>query len=134
MAMARMGLALGGVATPVAALDLAHKAGTGAEYFHARSSAYVVVVLGLAAIWAWAILATGSLSMALGGGVLAGGALGNLASLALWPGVPNPIELNRIAFNLADVFVLAGFLLTAVATLVFALRNRERLGEPVRLR
>jgi lipoprotein signal peptidase len=66
--------------------------------------------------------------------VLAGGALGNLASLAFWPGVPNPIELDPIAFNLADVFVLSGFLLTTAATLVFAVRNRERLGEPVRLR
>lgn len=132
--MARLGFALVGVATPVAALDLAHKAGADAEYFHSRSLAYVVLVLGLAAVWGGAILATRSLSMALGGGVLAGGALGNLASLALWPGVPNPITVDRIAFNLADVFVLAGFVFTAGATLVFALRNSERLGEPVRLR
>ncbi len=132
--MKRTPLALGGIAAVIAGIDLAHKVATSADYFHARSSVYVVVVLGLAAVWAAAILATRSLSMALGGGVLAGGAFGNLASLALWPGVPNPIELNRIAFNLADVFVLAGFLLTAGATLVFALRNRERLGEPVRLR
>jgi lipoprotein signal peptidase len=131
--MFRASLALSGTMAVVAAIDLAHKAGTQADYFHARSAVYVVVVLGLAAVWAGAILATGSLSMALGGGVLAGGALGNLLSLALWPGVPNPIELEPIAFNLADVFVLSGFLFTVAAALVFALRNRERLGEPVRL-
>lgn len=132
--MKRTALALGGIAAVVAGIDLAHKVVTSADYFHARSSVYVVVVLGLAAVWAAAILATRSLSLALGGGVLAGGALGNLVSLGLWPGVPNPIVVEPIAFNLADVFVLTGFLLTAGAALVFALRNRERLSEPVRLR
>ena len=131
--MFRASLALAGTMAVVAVIDLVHKATTQADYFHARSAAYVVIVLALAAVWTGAILATGSLSMALGGGVLAGGALGNLVSLALWPGVPNPIELDPIAFNVADVFVLSGFLFTVAAALVFALRNRERLSEPVRL-
>ena len=129
--MARMGLALVGVAAPVAALDLAHKAGTDAEYFHARSPAYAVLVLVLAALWAGAILATRSLSMALGGGVLAGGALGNLASLALWPGVPNPIVVDGLAFNVADVSVAVGLVLLLPVLIAFAVRNRERLFEPV---
>ena len=115
------------------AVDLAHKASADTEQLHARSPIYVVIVLGLAAAWAATILATRSLSLALCGGVMAGGALGNLTSLALWPGVPNPIELEPIAFNLADLFVLGGFLLTSGAALVFAARNRERLYEPVRL-
>jgi hypothetical protein len=55
-------------------------------------------------------------------------------SLAFSPGVPNPLVLGPIAFNLADVFVLAGFALVAGATLVFALRNHDRMSEPVRLR
>lgn len=132
--MKRKALALGGIAAVLAAVDLAHKAGTDAQYFHVRSPAYVVLALVLASLWAGAILATGSLSIALGGGVVAGGTIGNLVSLALWPGVPNPIELEAIAFNLADVFVLSGFLLSSGATLVFAIRNRERLREPVRFR
>jgi lipoprotein signal peptidase len=131
--MFRASLALAGTTAVVAAIDVVHKATAQADYFHDRSSAYVVIVVALAAAWAGAILATGSLSMALCGGVLAGGAVGNLVSLALWPGVPNPIELDTIVFNLADVFVLSGFLFTVAAALVFALRNRERLGEPVRL-
>jgi hypothetical protein len=61
----------------------------------------------------------------------ASSALGNLTSLAFWPGVPNPIELDSIAFNLADAFVLLGFATTAAATLTFAVRNRERLREPL---
>jgi lipoprotein signal peptidase len=116
-----------------AAIDLAHKASVDAAHMHPRSPVYVVVVLGLAAAWAVTILATQSLSLALAGGVLAGGALGNLTSLAFWPGVPNPIELEPIAFNLADLFVISGFLLTSAAALVFAARNRERLYEPVGL-
>ena len=70
------------------------------------------------------------------------GALANAISLALWPsyhGVPNPFfagdEVRGIAFNLADVFlVIGGLLLLPAATLVFAARNRERLGERVGLR
>jgi lipoprotein signal peptidase len=126
-------LVLFATAILVAAVDLAHKASVDAAHMHARSPVYVGVVLGLAVAWATTILATRSLSLALAGGVLAGGALGNLASLALWPGIPNPIELEPIALNLADLFVLGGFLLTSVAALVFAARNRERLSEPVGL-
>ena len=114
-----------------AGLDLAHKATVDATYLHPRSAAYVGVVLGLAALWSAAILATRSALIALAGGVVLGGALGNLVSLALWPGVPNPIELEPIAFNLADAFVLLGFVTTATATLVFALKNPERLRERI---
>jgi hypothetical protein len=126
-------LVLFATAILAAAIDLAHKASVDTAHLHARSPLYLVVVLGLASAWAATILATRSLSLALAGGVLAGGALGNLASLALWPGVPNPIELEPIAVNLADLFVLSGFLLTSAAALVFAARNRERLYEPVAL-
>jgi lipoprotein signal peptidase len=127
-------VALLGTAMLLAAVDLAHKAAAGAEDLHARSAGYAVVVMVLATAWVVAILAAPSLSLALAGGVVAGGALGNLASTALWPGVPNPIVVEPIAFNLADVFVLAGFVLVACAALGFALTNRERLREPVRVR
>ena len=132
--MPRTALALVGVAGFLAAVDLVHKAEAQTDLFHSRSPAYAAVVVVLAAVWAATILATRSLSLALTGGVLAGGALGNLASLALWPGVPNPIVVEPIAFNLADTFVVSGFLLTTTAALVFALQNRDRLREPVRLR
>ena len=114
--------------------DLAHKATVDAAYFHPRSAGHVAFVVMFGCVWVAAILATGSVWISLAGGVLAGGAIGNLVSLAVWPGVPNPIVLEPIAFNLADVFVVAGFVLTAAASLAFAVGNRERLGEPVRLR
>jgi hypothetical protein len=132
--MLRSAFLLGAIAMVLAALDLAHKACGGATYFHARSLSYVLVVLVLSTSWAAAILATGSLSLAVGGGAVLGGAAGNLVSLAFWPGVPNPIEVGAIAFSLADVFVLAGFVLVALVTLVLLLGDREWLSQPLRLR
>lgn len=130
--MARPGLALAGTATLLAALDLAHKADARVEYFHARSASYVLVVLVLSAAWTLAILATRSVALAVGGGAVLGGAGGNLLSLAFWPGVPNPIEVSAIAFNLADVFVLVGFLAVALVTLALLRGDPERLSRPVR--
>jgi len=129
--MARAGIAFGAVGALVAAMDLGHKAASDAAYLHARSLAYVVVVIGLLAIWSGAVVLTRSLPLAVSGGVVAGGAVGNLVSLALWPGVPNPIVVDDLAFNLADASVFVGFLLTAGAALAFAAENRDRLRQPV---
>ena len=132
--MRRVGIAFAAAAFAAGGADLAHKASSEAQYLHQRSASYVVCVLALGAAWAAAIVATRSLPMALGGGVLTGGIAGNVASLALWPGVPNPIELEPIAFNLADVvFVVAGFVSVALAALALVVREPERLHDPVRL-
>jgi hypothetical protein len=122
------------MATMTAAVDLAHKAAAGTEHLHARPGSYAFVVILLSAAWTAAILATRSLSLALGGGVVVGGAIANLASLAIWSGVPNPIVAERITFNLADVFVVVGFVFVAVAVLGLAARSPDRLHEPVSLR
>jgi lipoprotein signal peptidase len=132
--VARPALVLVGTAAIAAALDLAHKANAAPAHLHHRSAGYVVLVLGLTLAWAAAIVLTRSPAMALGGGVAAGGAIGNVSSLVFWAGVPNPIEAAPIAFNLADVFVLLGFLLVAGTTIRLAVGDRERLGEPLRLR
>jgi lipoprotein signal peptidase len=132
--MWRCALALAGTGMVLTAVDLAHKAAAGPQQLHMRSGGYVPVVLVLAAAWAGAILLTGSTGMALGGGILVGGAMGNVTSLVFWPGVPNPIVVGTIAFNLADVFVLAGFVLVAATALAFARANPARLREPLRLR
>src|SRR5687768_1503202 len=118
--MARCALALSATAVTSAALDLAHKGAVGTMYLHPRSGAYVAIVLVLLLLWAAAIVLTRSTAMAIGGGIAAGGALGNLGSLAFWPGVPNPIELGSIAFNLGDAFVIAGFVLVAGTALWIA--------------
>ena len=131
--MLRPVLVVVGTAAAFAAVDLAHKASAGAEVFHPRSSGYIALVLGLTATWAVAIALTRSAAMALGGGVAAGGAIGNVVSLAFWPGIPNPIEVAQIAFNLADVFVITGFGGVVVVTIALVCSDRERLGEPLRL-
>jgi lipoprotein signal peptidase len=140
--MARSLAVLAVTAAVVASADLAHKATVvaergGAVLAHERSLLYVVGVAVASLLWASAIALTRSASIAFGGGVLAGGAASNLASLALWPsvpGVPNPLVADGYAFNVADLAVAAGLLVVVAATAAFAARNRGRLGEPVRIR
>jgi Signal peptidase (SPase) II len=128
-----------GAATIVATLDLGHKAASisergGVVLAHDRSAFYVAGVAAASVVWAWAVSRTGSSSIALAGGVVLGGAAGNLVSIALWPslrGVPDPIVTGSVAFNLADVAVGIGFVLLLPATAVFAYQNRKRLFEPV---
>ncbi len=133
--MAHRALILVTVALAVAAIDLAVKAGMATTYFHERSGLYVLVA-ACAIPWAAALLATGSRLVAAAGGVLLGGALANLTSLAVWPaGVPDPLIAGAFAFNPADIFALAGGLLfVPAAVAVYAARNRERLRAPVTLR
>jgi hypothetical protein len=138
--MARSGIALLLTAMLIAAADLAYKATAIADrgaavLAHDRSALYVVGVAIAATAWAGAIALTRSVSIALAGGVLAGGAAGNLVSLGLWPslaGVPNPLVAGDVAFNVADVAVAAGLVLVLTATGVHAVLNRERLREPIR--
>jgi hypothetical protein len=72
--------------------------------------------------------------MAVPGGVVLGGAAGNLLSFALWPslpGVPDTIVAGGLAFSLGDVAVGIGLLLLLPAGLIFARRNRGRLFAPL---
>jgi lipoprotein signal peptidase len=139
--MARSATVLSVTAALVAGVDLAHKAVAladpgGTVVLHPRSALYAFGVASVSALWAAAILLTRSASIALGGGVFLGGAAGNVASLALWPGadgVPNPLVARDVAFNLADVAVALGLALVLVGAVVFAAQNRTRLSEPVRL-
>ena len=130
--MRRCALLLGFVAAATAAVDLAVKAGTPTTYFHERSGLYVLLA-ACALPWAAALVATGSRLVSAAGGVLVGGAIANVLSLALWPaGVPDPLVLGVVAFNPADVFALAGGLvLVPLAVAVFAVRNRHRLRQRV---
>jgi lipoprotein signal peptidase len=129
-----------GAATVVVGIDLGYAALAisqrgGAVLAHDRSVLYVVGVAATSLLWAFAVARVRSTSIALAGGVVLGGAAGNLLAIALWPslpGVPDPIVAGGLAFNLADLAVGAGFVLLLPATLVFAVRNRERLFEPVR--
>ena len=140
--MARSSLVLALTTAATGAAALAHTAlavsTAGATIpAHGRSGLYVVGIAGVTLVWAAAIVLTRSVAIALAGGVLAGGAAGNVVSLALWPsvpGVPNPLLAGDFAFNVADLAVAAGAVLLLASAAMFGVRNRERLHEPVRLR
>lgn len=76
-----------------------------------------------------------SLAIPPAAGLLAAGVLGNMTSAA-WNGlrVPNPIVVHGdravLAFNLADVWALAGILALTVSLSVWLVRNREQLPPP----
>jgi hypothetical protein len=132
-------IALLGAAALVAAADLAHKAlamrDPAAVPLHDRSAGYALV-LAAALAWAAALVAVRSPLLAVAGGVVAGGAAGNVLSLALWPGVPDPLVSDGLglAFNLADVAALAGGLaLVPLAVLALMARGGD-LRRPVGLR
>jgi lipoprotein signal peptidase len=127
------------VAVVVGEIDLVHKAlmisaSGGAVFVHERSGLYVLGVAAASVLWAGAIARLESASIALAGGLVLGGAVGNLTSIALWPslsGVPDPIVAGGFAFNMADVAVGLGVVLLFPTSVVFAVRSRARLSEPV---
>src|SRR3954447_8829131 len=137
--MKRTVIFLFGAAALVAALDLAQKqlaiSGRGeGVYLHDRPASYVVAGAALSLGWAGAIALTRSALVAVPGGVVLGGAAGNLASFALWPslpGVPDTIVAGGLAFSVGDVAVAIGLLMLVPTTLVFASRNKQRLGAPL---
>ena len=69
-------------------------------------------------------------------GLIAGAALGNTLSLLVAPGVTDFISLNSgswsIAFNLADVALVAGVMVLAPITFSLAVRVRETRRVPMR--
>ena len=73
---------------------------------------------------------------AYGAGIACGGALGNLVSLFAWSqGVPDPLvvtgSIHGVAFNLADLFAIAGDALLLSAITLYGIRHRARLRESV---
>src|SRR6266498_2779950 len=125
-----------GTACVVAGVDLAYKAAVSAPYHHLRP----LGIAGLAAVVIVALVALvpriPSRAASLGAGLAAGGALGNLVSVLTWSdGVPDPLVVAGagygIAFNLADVFALGGDALLLSAAVLYTLRNRPHLRQPV---
>ena len=136
--MTRVLALLLGAAMVVAGVDLVHKAYAvsergGAVMLHDRPTRYVVAGAVLSLAWAGAVAFTRSSSIAFAGGVVLGGAAGNLLSFALWPslsGVPDPILAGGIAFSLGDVAVVVGFALLIPAVLVFRTRKARLASAP----
>jgi hypothetical protein len=129
-----------GVALPLAAADLLVKARipTPAWAYHERSLGWLALSVALFV----ALLFVARLPAAFAApaaGLLAAGLLGNGLSAA-WSGmeVPNPLlaTLDRglVAFNLADIFVLAGILSLLLVIGAWLIRNRELIPSPDEVR
>ena len=120
--------------------DLAVKATipTAPWHFHERSSTWEALCV-LVLVGPLALAHVPSRAVAIGAGVLSGGVAGNLLS-ARWNdhGVPNPLVVGDhpkwIAFNAADVFILAGILILMVSLTIVTIRHRDSLIPPRRLR
>ena len=119
------------VAAGLTAADLAEKA-TQPVYGHPRSTTFVVG----AAVLTFAIVAfvprVPSRALSVVGGVAAAGALGNLVSALAWRGgIPNPIVVGDVAFNIADVCAVAGALGLVLGAALFALTHPALLREQI---
>jgi lipoprotein signal peptidase len=120
----------------VAATDLAHKAAVATPYHHLRPFGVAGLAAGLILALVVFVPRLPSRAASLGAGLAAGGALGNLVSVLAWTqGVPDPLVVAGarygIAFNLADVSAVVGDAMLVSAAVVYGLRNRSRLREPV---
>jgi lipoprotein signal peptidase len=126
-----------GAALGVATIDLAEAALDGGALRHHRSGGALLLMLAVAIALLFVVPRLPSLPVAVGGGVAAGGALGNLTSGLVWwgSGIPDPLVLRGlgggVAFNLADVSLFLGDALLLCAAAVHALRNRGRLRRAV---
>jgi lipoprotein signal peptidase len=124
------------IAISFAAIDLLHKAIAHAEFHHARTPFVGVLMVALVAALVTLVPRIPSNAAALGAGIACGGALGNLVSLFVWSqGVPDPLLLagdtHGLAFNLADLFALAGDVLLLSAAAIHGVRHRDRLQERI---
>jgi len=124
------------IAVSFAAIDLVHKSFAPTEFHHARTSFVVLMMVVVIAALVILVPRVPSNAAAVGAGVACGGALGNLVSVLAWSqGVPDPLVIAGttygLAFNLADLFAIAGDALLLSAIVLHGIRHRARLRESV---
>ena len=123
------------LAVPLAGLDLYVKSQLLAAplYLHRRSGEWMVSSAILLVV-ALLLARLPSRLLAASAGLLAAGVLGNLVSAGLHHGlVANPFVIDHqdfeLAFNLADLFVLAGIVMVTVSALRLTVRYRHVLPQ-----
>jgi lipoprotein signal peptidase len=119
------------VALLLTAVDLAQKA-SAPVYGHPRGVVYMLVAAALTAFLVLFVPRVPSRALAVAGGIAAAGAFGNLVSALAWRGgIPNPIVVGEVAFNVADLCAVGGAIALVVGAVVYALRNPALLRQPV---
>jgi lipoprotein signal peptidase len=119
------------VALLLTAVDLGQKA-SAPVYGHPRGPGYMVIAAALTMFLVWFVPSVPSRALAVAGGVAAAGAFGNLVSALAWRGgVPNPIVVGELAFNVADLCAVGGAVALVVGCVVFAWRHPALLREPI---
>jgi lipoprotein signal peptidase len=119
------------VAFVLTAIDLLQKARE-PVYGHPRGPVYIVVAAALALLVTLFVPRVPSRALSLAGGVAVAGAVGNLVSALAWRGgVPNPIAVGDVAFNIADVCAVGGSIALVLGAALFALTHPALLREPV---
>jgi lipoprotein signal peptidase len=123
-------------AVSFATIDLVYKSFASAEFHHARTQFVALIMAAVITALVLVVPRVPSNTAAIGAGIACGGALGNLISIFAWSqGVPDPLvvagTLHGLAFNLADVFAIAGDALLLSAVVLHGMRHRARLRESV---
>jgi lipoprotein signal peptidase len=119
------------VALLLTAADLGQKA-SAPVYGHPRGVGYVLVAAAITALLVLFVPRVPSRALAVAGGVAAAGAFGNLVSALAWRGgIPNPIVVGEIAFNIADLCAATGAIALVLGAVLFALRHPALLRQPI---
>jgi lipoprotein signal peptidase len=119
------------VALGLTAVDLGQKA-SAPVYGHPRGAVYVLFAAALTVLLVLFVPRVPSRALAVAGGVAAAGAFGNLVSALAWRGgVPNPIVVGELAFNVADLCAVGGALALVVGAVLFGLRHPALLRQPI---
>lgn len=104
--------------------------------YHKRTYFELVFILAIAAAAVYIVPFARSRLITVGAGFMVGGGFGNALSIAIFPlGVPNPFTVSQsgwtIAFNLADIAVVTGFVLTTIGVWSIGSEHRHELLSPV---
>ena len=104
--------------------------------YHRRTYFELVLILAITAAAIYVVPFARSRMITVGAGLMVGGGFGNALSIAIFPrGVPNPFTVSQsgwtIAFNLADIAVATGFVLTTVGVGSLSSAHRHELLSPI---
>jgi hypothetical protein len=124
-------LLLVAVASALVVPDLVQKA-SAPVYGHPRSAVYVGLAGAMLTLLVAIVPRVPSRTLAIAAGVACAGIAGNLVGALAWRGgIPNPIVVGEVAFNLADVYAVIGGGALVFTAALFALTRRDLLRQPL---